>query len=44
MNTLVNFLAVFFCEAGNWLIIALAVVNIGIFLMTRSAIKKADNL
>jgi len=44
MDILVNFLAVVFCKAGNWLIIAMAAYNVVVFFKTYSAIKKAENL
>lgn len=42
MDILVYFLAELFCKAGNWLIIALAVLNGVVFFLTKSAIKKAE--
>lgn len=44
MDILVNYLAVVFCKAGNWLIIAFAIINIFVFWGTSKAIKSAENM
>ena len=44
MDILVNFLAVAFCKAGNWIIIAVAILNAICFFQTKNAIKKAENM
>lgn len=44
MDLLVNFLAVIFCKAGNWIIIVFVGINAVIFWRTKKAIKKAENM
>lgn len=44
MNILVNFLAMMFCKAGNWIIFTVALINMAVFLLTKIAIKEADNM
>lgn len=44
MNILVNFLAMMFCKAGNWIILTVALINMAVFLLTKIAIKKADDM
>lgn len=44
MDILVNFLAVVFCKAGNWIILAFAVINGAFYWRTNRAIKKADDM
>lgn len=44
MDFLVNSLAMLFGKGGNWFIIALAVANVGIFVYTIQAIKKAEDM
>ena len=44
MDFLVNSLAVLFCEAGNWMIIVFAVLNVYFFVRTKKSIKKTDNM
>lgn len=44
MDILVNFLAVMFYEAGNWIIIVFAGVNVFFYFRTKRAIKKTDDI
>ena len=44
MDILVNFLAVMFCEAGNWIIIVFAVINVAFYFKTKRAIKRTDDM
>lgn len=44
MDILVNFLAVMFCRAGNWIIIVFAVINGFFYFRTQRAIKMADDM
>lgn len=44
MNILVNFLAVLICKAGEWIIIVVAVINVGLFICTTKEIKKVDDI
>ncbi len=44
MDILVHSLAVIFCEAGNWIIIAIAVINVVVYLRTQKALKEVDGM
>ena len=44
MDNLVNFLATVFCKGGNWIILAVAAINVIVYCWTQRAIKRADDM
>ena len=44
MDTLVNFFAVIFCKAGNWIIVVFAVINVVVYFWNKRAIKEAKGI